>query len=1352
MAYRFGIDAGSKTIKLVVIDDSGKMVHSLYHRHRSDIRTTLAEVLHELTWRYGDMEGTVGITGSAGIGLAEMLHLPFIQEVVATTHAVQSAFPQADAFIELGGEDAKVVYLTGGLEQRMNATCAGGTGGFIDTIAFMIGSRAKEMSALALGANRIYPIASRCAVFAQTDIRPLLNAGAKPSDIAASTLEAVVRQTLGGLACGRPITGNVVFLGGPLEHIPELVRRFRNALGLNHKTGIKPSGAHLFTACGAALLAAEEDAPLVSLAQLEQLVKQMSDPDNDLPRLPRLFDNAEEYASFRKRHAQARMPRRALFAAKGPLYVGIDAGSTTVKLVALNEHDEIAYSDYQPTKGDALKTAASMLEKFYTALPRNTRHEPYATIEHATVTGYGEELLKAGLGVDSGVVETLAHVRAAQAFQPNLTFLLDVGGQDMKAIWVRDGRVVNAVLNEACSSGCGSFIEGTAYSLRSTPHRFAEEALTAENPADLGTKCTVFMTSRVRHAQKIGVPHADIAAGIAYSVVKNALFRIIGMNKLDSLGDCVVVQGGAFMSDAVLRAFEKVSGREVIRPDAAHLMGAIGAALTAHMRADAQTEPRSTLIGQAELKALAPKRTALHCPGCQNNCMLSLVDFGNGRHFISGNKCERAASFVKDPRKPLLGASLAGNLPQSVESAGAAATGAAAASAVSPDATSAASATPTGASASTSAPASTPPNVIKLQQKLLARFGNTEGTGPRAEAYLGLLNVLSLYDQTPFWHTLLTHLGFSIIMPNDDQAVKNGAEREGAGTIPSESVCYPAKISHRRLYDLMKSGVSGIFMPHFQRGSACPVLCEYPLALADAVPALRNGDCLLVSPRFSSLKLSSLSESKNALLNSLNEFAEHAGVSPVTLDELDSAIDAGLRAQHDFEQTVRSANERALTWTHKISSRRAAVLAGRPYHVDPALLHRIDDELTHLGFAVLSPLSLPISTPCEKLAWAPAKHLAKIATGVSAHPKLELVCLQSFGCGFDALSLPFVRDILDGSGHPFTALKIDDMADTAHLRIRLRTLAETLELEDHQAQSCHAAKPMNTKEATDPSAALAHNVRVLGSIESDDLNEAQSSVNSDACFVVKALAGRAIRLIKENPEIEALEVPAVCERCLVDALPDLVERATERTPHIIWTKEWPACETSFPEKESLSAPDPNSAASPDPAAPAPESAAIAPIAAGFNEPASSDPKANAAALTNPNARDRKPLIGILGCALLCFDETMNDDIVRFINSQGCQAVLPRSQSLFAEDVRYLDELARFADLGVDHVIYLQSFGCLKGHVRARGALHELARRFPNMPITVLDYDPEASALNRENRIRLALSAAKNAKGQRENVG
>ena len=722
MSYRIGIDAGSKTIKVVVVDEHGTLVHSLYRRHRSDIKTTLAEALHDLAWRHGDLEGTVGVTGSAGIGVAELLGLPFVQEVIATTHAVQCAYPEADAIIELGGEDAKVVYLTGGLEQRMNATCAGGTGGFIDTMAFMLGTSSKNMSSLALGANRIYPIASRCAVFAQTDVRPLLNAGARTSDLAASALEAVVRQTLGGLACGRPIKGTVVFLGGPLEHIPDLVQRFRTALGISHKEGIKPPDAHLFTAMGAALVAAEEaetkqkargaegepeageprealdaegepeagtpevgaargmrgaegtaeagtakvEAPeagtprnphdssrafVHSLSELEERVRQATNPENDLVRLPPLFASEDELREFRTRHEGARMERVRLFDCTGPLYLGLDAGSTAVKLAVLDEAGRLAYSDYHATDGDALKTAADMLADLFVALPRSANGTPYAHIAHATVTGYGEDLLRAGLGIDSGVVETLAHVRAAQQFQPDLTFLLDIGGQDMKAIWVRDGRVANAVLNEACSSGCGSFIEGTAHSLRSTPYRFAAAALEAREPVDLGTKCTVFMTSRVRHAQKIGVETQDIAAGIAYSVVKNALFRIIGMSQLDSLGPHVVVQGGAFMSDAVLRAFELVGGIEAVRPDTAHLMGAIGAALTARLRANTLRKeggaPKSSLVGAQELAALDPRRTAMRCTGCENVCALSIVEFATGRRFISGNRCDRAQACVE---------------------------------------------------------------------------------------------------------------------------------------------------------------------------------------------------------------------------------------------------------------------------------------------------------------------------------------------------------------------------------------------------------------------------------------------------------------------------------------------------------------------------------------------------------------------------------------------------------------------------------------------------------------------------------------------------------------------------------
>ena len=1079
MSYRIGIDAGSKTIKVVVVDEHGTLVHSLYRRHRSDIKTTLAEALHDLAWRHGDLEGTVGVTGSAGIGVAELLGLPFVQEVIATTHAVQCAYPEADAIIELGGEDAKVVYLTGGLEQRMNATCAGGTGGFIDTMAFMLGTSSKNMSSLALGANRIYPIASRCAVFAQTDVRPLLNAGARTSDLAASALEAVVRQTLGGLACGRPIKGTVVFLGGPLEHIPDLVQRFRTALGISHKEGIKPPDAHLFTAMGAALVAAEEaetkqkargaegepeageprealdaegepeagtpevgaargmrgaegtaeagtakvEAPeagtprnphdssrafVHSLSELEERVRQATNPENDLVRLPPLFASEDELREFRTRHEGARMERVRLFDCTGPLYLGLDAGSTAVKLAVLDEAGRLAYSDYHATDGDALKTAADMLADLFVALPRSANGTPYAHIAHATVTGYGEDLLRAGLGIDSGVVETLAHVRAAQQFQPDLTFLLDIGGQDMKAIWVRDGRVANAVLNEACSSGCGSFIEGTAHSLRSTPYRFAAAALEAREPVDLGTKCTVFMTSRVRHAQKIGVETQDIAAGIAYSVVKNALFRIIGMSQLDSLGPHVVVQGGAFMSDAVLRAFELVGGIEAVRPDTAHLMGAIGAALTARLRANTLRKeggaPKSSLVGAQELAALDPRRTAMRCTGCENVCALSIVEFATGRRFISGNRCDRAQACVEralkeKARTRSVGAGAMGAYTGARNAVPAGERTGAQAAAPSPDSArlpgkDAADPAPAGthAGASNDVPASNmpparaaqptesrPPNAIALEQKLLARFGDVLPGGQRGSACIGLPGVLAAYEQGPFWHTLFATLGFSLRVADDRRAEASGAAREGIGTIPSESVCFPAKLAHMRLHDLARQGVAAVFMPRYARGNRCPVTSLYASALADSVPLLRDGACQLASPELSIMKPSGLCDSdpdRAALLACLNGLATRADVPSVSEDELVKALADGLAAQRDFEDAVRRANERALAWTRH-TSRRAAVLAGRPYHADPALLHGIDRVLVDVGFAVLSPLGLEDALDAEPCAAALCRAAAR---------------------------------------------------------------------------------------------------------------------------------------------------------------------------------------------------------------------------------------------------------------------------------------------------------------------------------------------------------------------------------------
>ena len=631
-----GIDAGSKTIKLVALDARGEIVFAMYHRHRSDVLTTLSDLLHDAVWRYGDLCLPVAVTGSAGIALAEILDVPFVQEVVATTNAVKSRHPDADCIIELGGEDAKITYLTGNVEQRMNATCAGGTGDFIDGIASMLGIRTRDISKLALGSQRTYPIASRCAVFAQTDVRPLINAGASKADIAQSALDAVVRQTLGGLACGRPISGNVVFLGGPLEHIPALVMTFRKKLGLDKRTGIKPPDAHLYTALGAILTAG--DPPVIRLSELERKARSGCIADDGAQHLAPLFEDEVETTAFKDRHALARLERKRLDEAEGPFYLGFDAGSTTMKYALVDSAGALVTSDYREVRGDTLKTARQMLEELLLVLEGNAYASTRHRIARAVVTGYGEDLLRVGLGFDSGVVETVAHLRAARQFRPDVSFVLDIGGQDMKALWIRDGRVVDAVLNEACSSGCGAFVQSSARSLGLQLSDFSRIALGARKPLDLGAKCTVFMTSRVRHAQKAGADKGDIAAGIAYSVVNNVMTRIIGKNHTAPLGNSIVVQGGTFKSDAVLRAFEKTVGTNVVRPDCAHLMGAYGAALVA---LDGENGA-SSLADLEQLRAFDPKRMSARCPGCDNACLLSIVNFGNGARFMSGNRCERA--------------------------------------------------------------------------------------------------------------------------------------------------------------------------------------------------------------------------------------------------------------------------------------------------------------------------------------------------------------------------------------------------------------------------------------------------------------------------------------------------------------------------------------------------------------------------------------------------------------------------------------------------------------------------------------------------------------------------------------
>ncbi len=1313
MAYRFGIDAGSKTVKVVVLDEDGTPLHSVYQRHLSNIRETLTDILHNLAWRYGDLHGRAAVTGSAGIALADMLGLPFVQEVVSTTRAVKEAYPEADAVVELGGEDAKVMYLSGNPEQRMNATCAGGTGGFIDTIAFMLGVRSSEMSRLAGGANRIYPIASRCAVFAQTDVRPLLNSGAKKSDIAASALEAVVRQTITGLACGRPISGTVVFLGGPFEHIPELTRRFRMALGLKRGCGIKPRDAHLFTARGAAICAGEAEGNAeTSLRELEAHIRSAKSPEDDLVRLDPLFSSGEEREAFEARHKAVDFPRRRLFDSEGPLYVGIDAGSTTVKMAVLDDEKNLVHSSYRPVRGDALATATEMLLEFRQAMPHAyaSGHTP-TWVAHSTATGYGEELLRAALGVDSGIVETTAHARAALELVPDATFVFDIGGQDMKALWIRNGMISNAILNEACSSGCGSFIEGTAHSLKTTPYAFCDAALTAENPVDLGTKCTVFMTSRIRHAQKIGAGMPDLAAGIAYSVVKNALYRIIGAERVGTLGDKIVVQGGAFKSDAVLRAFEKICGVEAIRPDSAHLMGAIGSALVAreraHARAKREGSPRgvaSALLSADDLLALDVKRFSARCPGCANGCSLSVADFGGGRRLVSGNRCPKAEGFDYAPSQA--------PVPRAAET-------------VVAD-----SARADRASASSSQGA---PNAITVEQRILGRFGDQVLTGKRGACRIGIMNCFESYEYLPFWHTLFTRLGFSVLVPDDARGEKY--EREALATVPAEGVCFPAKMAHTRLFDLLEAGACAVFMPHFERAGRCAVSCEYALALADAVPAFSNGKAALCTPRLRSFKASRVASSPDdveALRQALGKLCPPE--APLERGELDAAVQEALHVQEQVFSQIERANERVISWLGKSEGNHAIVVAGRPYHSDPRLMRGVDRILERLGFGILSPTSLdkwakrsPHDPVCPP--WKPGKHLARLARFAAANDHVDLVCLQSFGCGYDALSLEDARDTLEAAGKPFTALKIDDLSDKAHIRIRLRTLAESIELtgkreaaengaRTEQEPGCppspltpqaseHGDGPESAK--TDSGSPVAPDVWVMKTpVTESDVETARREIPGDVCFTAAALMAKALRAVRENPQVERLHVPYVCNQCLLDGLGHTLWRLSGTHPEIVW-------EESFGKE------------------------------AGAQDRHDGRRSEEDASATPAEGSDDAVRVGIVGNPLLCFDAFMNGGIVELLRSLGCEVAMPESARLFVENVRYLDQLDAFAREGVDCVIYLQSFGCMKAHVHARGFLRELERRWPDMPVTVVDYDPESSALNRENRIRLAIEAARRKK-------
>ena len=992
-----GIDIGSTTVKLAVLDASDALVFSTYERHHADIRGALIEIVEaahdELCRAAPGQSLSVAITGSGGLSVSRWLDLPFVQEVIAGTRAVSRFLPDTDVAIELGGEDAKITYFTGGLEQRMNGTCAGGTGAFIDQMASLLQTDAAGLNELARAHTTIYPIAARCGVFAKSDVQPLINEGARREDIAASVLQAVVNQTISGLACGKPIRGRVAFLGGPLHFLPETRKLFVKTLGLAPEHVRTPARAELFVAMGAALASEKEN--VVGLMELRDRVRGLcGEREPEVQRMRPLFRDGSELAAFRDRHGKARALRTEIAGARGPLFFGLDAGSTTTKAVVIDAKGAIAWSAYRGNGGDPLGVATAMVTEVLRAIP------PGAWVSRACSTGYGEALVREAFRLDDGEVETVAHQAAASEFLPGVQSILDIGGQDMKFLRVNDGTISTVLLNEACSSGCGSFLETFAQSLGMPVERFGCEALRAAAPVDLGSRCTVFMNSRVKQAQKEGAGVGDISAGLSYSVIRNALQKVIRLKTPDELGEKVVVQGGTFLNDAVLRAFELVAGRTAVRPDVAGLMGAFGAALLARRRASGVE--RSGMLGLQEVCALRTSVSMERCRSCQNACMLTITRFSDTRSYVSGNRCERGARLGGDR-------------------------------------------------AATGGPATAQiPNLYAWKLARLFRY-RPLAPGDASRGVVGIPRVLNIYEDYPFWFTFFTHLGFSVrLSPRSSKS----AYEAGMETIPSESVCYPGKLVHGHITSLVRDGLNFIFYPcvpyspredrdaanHFN----CPIATSYPEVILNNVEGLRSAAPGHRGVRYANpfLPLHHPRRLKERLVEEL----AWAGISRT---DIDGAVEAAFAEQARFKGEVRAKGEEVLK---EIEERRlrGVILACRPYHLDPEIHHGVPELIVSLGMAVLTEDSVShlgrIQRPLRVIdQWVYHTRLYAAASFAADRRDLALVQLTSFGCGLDAVTTDQVQEILSRHGRASALLKIDEQSNLGAARIRLRSLKAALD-------------------------------------------------------------------------------------------------------------------------------------------------------------------------------------------------------------------------------------------------------------------------------------------------------------------
>ncbi len=1398
--YHVGIDIGSTTVKVVILNDRDELIYSKYERHYADIKKKLQEILYDSYKILKDTQLKIVITGSGGMSIAHIIGVSFTQEVIAATKAIKTYYSQTDVAIELGGEDAKITYFKDGIEQRMNGTCAGGTGSFIDQMAALLKTDALGLNELAKNYNTIYPIAARCGVFAKTDVQPLLNEGVAKEDIAISILQAVVIQTISGLACGRPIKGNVAFLGGPLFFLSELRRRFADTLKLKEEQVIFPENSQLYVAIGAALSSVNEEPVLLKslITKLENIGSNLISESN---RLEPLFANQADYEEFSLRHHRATVKRSELSAFTGACFLGIDAGSTTTKLALIDGDGSLLYAHYGSNEGSPLKSTINMLKELYTLLP------PKVKIVNSTVTGYGEGLLKAALNIDIGEIETVAHFKAAEFFCPGVDFILDIGGQDMKCLKIKDGIIESILLNEACSSGCGSFLDTFANSLGIRIEDFASEALVAEKPVDLGSRCTVFMNSRVKQSQKEGATVGEISAGLSYSVIKNALFKVIKVKNPKELGAKIVVQGGTFYNDAVLRSFELLSAREVIRPDIAGIMGAFGAALIARERYQESNDTK--LLDQTQLNEFNIETLVSRCRLCSNSCLLTTNKFGNGKRFISGNRCERGSGKGKDQ--------------------------------------------------------STLPNLYQYKYQRLFSYQpltNSEAT----RGIVGIPRVLNMYENYPFWFTLFTELGFRVELSDRSS---NIVYEKGIETIPSESVCYPAKLVHGHVMNLVEKGIKFVFYPclthelkeqkesdnHFN----CPIVISYPEVIKNNLDILRDENILFMKPFLPY-------DNEKRLVKRLGEELE---VFKISETEIRECVARARKEQEAFKKDIQKAGEAALHFVRE-KGLKGIVLAGRPYHIDPQINHGIPEMINTLGMAVLTEDSIAhlgeIERPLRVVdQWAYHSRLYACASYVSLQEDIELVQLNSFGCGLDAVTTDQVQEILSGNSKLYTTLKIDEGNNLGAARIRLRSLKATLferernnfklkkidnsykkipftkDMKKNHTILVPEMSPIHFQFLEEAFRQSGYNIVILPSIDHKAIDEGLRYVNNDACYPAIIAIGQLIEALKSgnydlnNTSVMISQTGGGCRATnyigfLRKALRDT---GFETIPVISLNANGMEKNPGF--KYSLSLLN---------------RAMFALIYGDLlmnvlyrvrpyervlgsaNKLYEKWVKLCIASLKLANKKvfkkiirdivqefDEleiinviKPKVGLVGEILVKFHPTANNNVVSLVEAEGAEAVMPSLTDFllycaYDADYKYkylsgsktsqirsntvikliesyrttykaalssstrfhppisivemaegaatvLDlghqtgegwfltgEMIELIQSGVKNIICMQPFACLPNHVTGKGMMKELKRVYPGTNIVAIDYDPGASEVNQLNRIKLMISTA-----------